>query len=621
MATLIEFRQQNPEYNNVPDVVLADALHQKFYADKISKPDFYQKLGITGANIPGAEQTTTLPKQEVSLRDRIMGVAETPALMAGNVISAVAGPVAQYLGENIGGIPTEFGMSAGKDVGKASRQMIGFTPLTETGPEITGAIGKFLGAIPPTPLTSAGTSLSTLTPAAINQLSPILRQAVTPTRNVLAKASRDIGGALTRQQPVMEGMGAAKTAEDLLREERLQRLNLPATAGERTKSLAQQQFESDIERGAISGVSEAKKQELVSQMGAFREEQKQAIFRKFQNMAEETGAKVADPTTMRQVGKLVDKALVNAYEQKFNAYKQAYAKADTAGETLQEVPYQSIVDFINQKTPTMRKTLDPILDSVAESLKMNDPSNKGTISIRALEDVYQQVGKIKDSPNAKELKLLIDQATEGAGGDLYRAARTQRKELANQFENVSRVDKLLGTKVGYADRKIAYEDIFKNVVLDGSLEEMRTVTSLLKKAGPQGRQAYAELQGQTIEHLKDLLTKGDQMSFKNFNTMVNELDFDDKLAYMFGKQGRQEIVDLRDALKDILVKQPGAVNYPNTGGTVMRGLAGLEAIKMPLAKQAAQFERGRLTTKRLEEALKQPNQLAAPSTSKNALRP
>ena len=564
--------------------------------------------------IPGAENTPVTPKREVSLRDRIMGVAETPALIAGNVISAVAGPVAEYLGENIGGTPTEFGMSAGKDVGKASRQMIGFTPLTETGPEITGAIGKFLGAIPPTPLTSAGTSLSTLMPGAINQLNPILRQAVVPAKNVLANT-------LTRQQPTMQGMGAAKTAEDLLREERLQRLKLPATAGERTKSLAQQQFEADVERGAISGVSEDKKTELIKQMGAFREEQKQAISRKFQNMAEETGAKVADPTTMRQVGKLVDKALVNAYEQKFNAYKQAYAKADTAGETLQEVPYQNIIDFIKQKTPTMRKTLDPILDSVAESLKMNDPSGKGTISIRALEDVYQQVGKIKGSPNAKELKSLIDQATEGAGGDLYRAARTQRKELANQFENVSRVDKLLGTKVGYADRKIAYEDIFKNVVLDGSLEEMRTVTSLLKKAGFQGRQAYAELQGQTIEHLKDLLTKGDQMSFKNFNTMVNELDFDDKLAYMFGKQGRQEIVDLRDALKDILVKQPGAVNYPNTGGTVMRGLAGLEAIKMPLAKQAAQFERGRLTTKRLEEALKQPNQLAAPSTSKNALKP
>lgn len=614
MATLIEFRQQNPEYNNVPDVALADALHQKFYADRISRPDFYKKLGLVGANIPGAENVTSLPKKEVSLRDRIMGVAETPALIAGNVISAVAGPVAEYLGENFGGTPTEFGMSAGKDVGKASRQMIGFTPLTETGPEITGAIGKFLGAIPPTPLTSAGTSLSTLMPGAINQLSPILRQAVAPAKNVLANT-------LTRQQPTMQGMGAAKTAEDLLREERLQRLKLPATAGERTKSLAQQQFEADVERGAISGVSEAKKQELVSQMGRFREQQKQAITQKLESMAEQTGAEVADPTQLRQVGKLVDKAMVNEFDKQFKVYKESYAKADTAGETLQEVPYKDIIDFINQKTPTMRQKIDPILESVVESLKMNDPSGKGTISIRALEEVYQEVGKVKGSANAKELKSLIDQATEGAGGDLYRIARTQRRELANKFENVSRVDKLLGTKAGYADRQVAYEDIFKHVILDGSLEEMRTVTSLLKKAGPQGQQAYAELQGQTIQHLKDLLTKGDQMSFKNFNTAVNQLDFDDKLVYMYGKKGRQEIVDLRDALKDILVKQPGAVNYPNTAGAVLRGLEGLEAIRMPLAKQAAEFTRGKQVTKRLEESIKQPNQLAAPSTSKNALRP
>ena len=611
MATLIEFRQQNPEYNTVPDLALADALHQKFYADKISRPDFYKKLGLVGADIPGAENVTSLPKQEVSLRDRILGTVEAPVLAAGKIASAIISPVVGMFGEAYGG----YGTPQGQEMGKAARRAVGVSPLTQTGGDIVEAGAKFLGAIPPTPLTSAGTALSTLAPAAINQLSPIVRQAVAPTRNVLASA-------LTRQQqPTMQGMGAATTAEDLMREERLQRLKLPATAGERTKNLAQQQFESDIERGAISGVSEAKKQELAEQMGRFREQQKQTIFRKFEGMAEQTGAEVADPTQVRQVGKIVDKALVNSYEKKFTAYKKAYADADTAGETLQEVSYKDIIDFINQKTPTMRQKIDPILDSVAESLKMNDPTGKGTISIRALEDVYQEAGKVKGSPNAKELKKLIDQATEGAGGDLYRDARNQRRQLAKEFENVSRVDKLLGTKAGYVDRQVAYEDIFKNVVLDGSLEEMRTVTSLLKKAGPEGRQAYAELQGQTIQHLKDLLTKGDQMSFKNFNTAVNQLDFDDKLVYMYGKQGRQEIVDMRDALKDILVKQPGAVNYPNTAGAVLRGLEGLEAIRMPLAKQAAEFARGKQVTKRLEEALKQPNQLAAPSKSKNNLAP
>jgi len=613
MATLIEFRQQNPEYNTVPDLALADALHQKFYADKIPRNDFFKKLGLVGADIPGAENVTTLPKPEVSLRDQIMGVVETPAIIAGNVASAIATPIAKYGTRSVTGFNTPEGIKAGEAAARTTAAQF-YQPRTETGPQITGAIGNFLGAIPPTPLTSAGTSFSVLGPAAVNQLSPILRQATAPVKNKLAST-------LTRQQPTMQGMGAASTAEDLMREERLQRLNLPATAGERTKSLAQQQFEADIERGAISGVSEAKKQELAEQMGRFREQQKQAITRKFEGMAEQTGAEVADPTQIRQVGKIVDQALVSTFDKKFKAYKQAYAKADTAGETLQEVPYQNIIDFIDQKTPTMRQKLDPILDSIAESLKMNDPTGKGTISIRALEDVYQQIGKVKGSPNAKDLKGLIDQATENAGGDLYRTARAQRKQLAKEFENVSRVDKLLGTKAGYADRQVAYEDVFKHVVLDGSLEEMRTVTSLLKKAGPEGRQAYAELQGQTIQYLKDLLTKGDQMSFKNFNTAVKQLDYDDKLTYMFGKKGSQEIIDMRDALKDILVKQPGAVNYPNTAGAVMRGLEGLEAIRIPLAKQAAQFERGRQTTKRLEEALKQPNQLAAPSKSRNNMAP
>jgi hypothetical protein len=613
-AIFEKFALQDPNFVNAnPETQLA--IRKKFGLDPLTSGEV--PVGRSAVSQiptePGANLTPT-GSTPISLRDRIMGFVETPAIIAGNIGKAVATPFAQMVGEAYGGYGTPQGKEAGQAAAQATAAQF-YQPRTQTGPEITGAIGKFLGTIPPTPLSSAGIALSTLTPAAINQLSPIVRQAVAPAKNMLAST-------LTRQQqPTMQGMGAASTAEDLMREERLQRMNLPATAGERTKSLPQQQFEADIERGAIPGVSQTKKEELIKQMTKFREQQKQAISRKLESMANQTGAEVADPTQMRKIGTIVDKVVVDAYEKRFNAYKEAYAKADTAGETLQEVPYENIVNFINTKTPTMRQKLDPILDSVAESLRMNDPSNKGTIPIRALEDVYQEVGKIKGSPNAKQLKDLIDQATEGVGGDLYRKARAQRKQLAKEFENVGRVDKLLGTKVGYVDRQVAYEDIFKHVILDGSLEEMRTVTSLLKKAGPEGRQAYAELQGQTIQHLKDLLTKGDQMSYKNFNTMVKQLDYDDKLVYMFGKQGRDQIVDLRDALKDILVKEPGAVNYPNTAGAVVRGLEGLEAIKFPLAKQAAQYERGRQTSKRLEEALKQPNQLAAPSRSRNNLAP
>jgi hypothetical protein len=54
MATLVEFRAKHPEYNDMPDLALADALHKKFYAD-VPKPDFYQSVGLFASpnQIPG----------------------------------------------------------------------------------------------------------------------------------------------------------------------------------------------------------------------------------------------------------------------------------------------------------------------------------------------------------------------------------------------------------------------------------------------------------------------------------------------------------------------------------------------------------------------------------------
>jgi hypothetical protein len=616
MATLAEFRAQYPQYDAVPDLTLADSLHEKFYS-KIPKIEFYKTIGLgTAAAIPGAEGVVTgKAAPAVSMRDRILGVIETPlalgATMAGGAIAPFVGIAGTLASGKYG---TQEGIRAGEEAMKA----VQYQPRTQTAREALGAVGEFLqpvtSALPPT-LGATGSTINALAPAVATQANvlarPIARQVTVPVQNALANV-------MTReQQPAMSGMGAANTTEELMRQERLQRLGIPATAGERTKNLAQQQFEAEVGRGVVTGISEDAKTTLAEQMRAFKANQQKAIVQNFERMTNEIGAEVADPTQMRAVGKIVDKALNDEYTKKYNAYKALYEKADNAGETLQQVPYQKLLDYINTKTPTARGKLDPILDSVAESLAMNDPGKTGTITVRALEDIYQQIGKVKGSPSAPEMKLLITQMGEGAGGELYQAARQARALLAKQFEDVSRVDKLLGTKAGYADRQVALDDVFKHIVLDGSLEDMRTVTTLLKKGGPEGRQAYAELQGQTIQHMKDMLTKSDQPSFRNLNTLINQLDAEDKLVYMFGKAGRNEIMDLRDAVKDVLVKQPGAVNYSNTSGAVLRGLEALQAIRFPGAKPAAEFARTREVTGKVQEALKQPNAMAP--ANKNAL--
>ena len=619
MATLAEFRAQYPQYDAVPDVALADSLHEKFYA-KMPKMDFYKTIGLSPATaIPGAENVVTGVKQpEVSMRDRIMGVIETPLALGATLAGGAIAPIVGIAGTLASG---KYGTQEGIRAGQEAMKAVQYQPRTQTAREALGAVGEFLqpvtSALPPT-LGSVGTTLNALAPATMMQAGamarPVVSQVVTPVQNALAKA-------MTReQQPAMVGMGAASTDEALRRQERLSRLNIPATAGERTKNLAQQQFEAEVGRGVVTGISEEAKTKLAEQMSGFKANQQKAIVQNFERMTNEVNAEVADPTQMRAVGKIVDKVLNDEYTKKYDAYKSLYAQADNAGETLQQVPYKNLLDFIETKTPTQRKTLDPILDSVAESLRMNDPQGTGTISVRALEDIYQQIGTVKDSANAKPMKNIITQMGEGAGGELYQKARAARAQLAKEFEDVRRVDKLLGTKAGYADRQVALDDVFKYVVLDGSLEEMRTVTKLLKKGGKEGEQAYAELKGQTIQHMKDMLIKSDQPSFRNLNTLVNQLDAEDKLVYMFGKKGRNEIMDLRDAVQDVLVKQPGAVNYSNTSGAVLRGLETLQAIRFPGAKSAAEFARTREVTGKVKEALKQPNQLAPKETNQNALR-
>ena len=616
MATLAEFRAQYPQYDAVPDLTLADSLHEKFYS-KIPKIEFYKTIGLgTAAAIPGAEGVITgKAAPAVPLRDRIMGVIETPFALGATLAGGAIAPIVGIAGTLASG---KYGTQEGIRAGEEAMKAVQYQPRTQTAREALGAVGEFLqpvtSALPPT-LGATGSTINALAPAVATHANvlarPIARQVAAPVQNALANV-------MTReQQPAMVGMGAATTDEALKRQERLSRLNIPATAGERTKNLAQQQFEAEVGRGVVTGISEEAKTKLAEQMSGFKANQQKAIVQNFERMTNEVNAEVADPTQMRAVGKIVDKVLNDEYTKKYDAYKSLYAQADNAGETLQQVPYQSLLDYINTKTPTARKTLDPILDSVAESLAMNDPGKTGTITVRALEDIYQQIGKVKNSASAPEMKNIITQMGEGAGGELYQKARAARAQLAKEFEDVRRVDKLLGTKAGYADRQVALDDVFKYVVLDGSLEEMRTVTKLLKKGGKEGEQAYAELKGQTIQHMKDMLIKSDQPSFRNLNTLVNQLDAEDKLVYMFGKKGRDEIMDLRDAVKDVLVKEPGAVNYSNTSGAVLRGLEALQSLRFPGAKPAAEAVRTMEVKSKVQEALKQPNAMAP--ANKNAL--
>jgi hypothetical protein len=111
---------------------------------------------------------------------------------------------------------------------------------------------------------------------------------------------------------------------------------------------------------------------------------------------------------------------------------------------------------------------------------------------------------------------------------------------------------------------------------------------LLKKAGPEGEQAFKELQGQTIQYIRGQLTKSpNQLSFTKVKNVIDSLERENKLSYLFGKQGSQEILNLKDYLQDALVKKSGAVNYSQSGNLLARTLDKIESLNVIGLKQVA----------------------------------
>lgn len=597
MGTLVEFRAKNPEYNDMPDVALADAMHSKFYSD-IPKPQFYKQLGLGAeTQIPGGETATTLPPKPVTMRDRIMGVIETPAIIAGNVGRMIAAPIAKYGTEAVVGWNTPEGMKQGQQAAQTTSNQF-YQPRTETGSDIVGSMAKVLGAIPPTPLSSAGTALSTLAGPALTQTA----RAIQPAMQIATQtpAMQKMAALLKPPKKQMVGMGAASTDEVLLRQQRAQAQGIPLTKGEQLQDFGLMKRESDLPK---------ENPDLAKGLIEFKAGQKQAIIKRFEQMADETGAVYADPTAFRKVGSLVDTELVKQFDAKKLRVDNAYQAARNAGETKQVVSTAPLEQWLAANAPEAISV--PEINSIAAKLEALKKARNGQVTIDDVENLYKAAGQLgkKGDPSGMfmgQVKGVINDMTEGVGGDLYRAARVQRKELGNQFENTYRVAKLLGTRGGYGDRAVALDDVFSHVVLDGSLEEMRTVTQLLKKGGPQGQQAYAELQGQTIQYLKDQLTKNasGELSFAKIKNAIDTLDREEKLAYMFGKQGRNTLIDVRDAIQDALVKPPGTVNYSNTGSVVIRGLDKLAEMRVPLAKSASDIAKSREVKKQVEESTK-----------------
>lgn len=393
-------------------------------------------------------------------------------------------------------------------------------------------------------------------------------------KGTVQTAPNRIAQLLREREAPLSGVGAAEVPEYNQRLATAQSLRVPVplTKGQATRDLGLQQFEAEIAKTYPQDVGKP----LIDRKLL----QNERVLQNFDAFVDATGAQKAGEMNLYEVGKVVDKALVGKANQVKKQIGEAYKAAREAGETSQLIDAAPIKNYLDGLRA--EEINAPVITSA--KIKLADLTKDGKISINDLEEVRKMVNRVSGSTPTnmefgKQIKNQIDSATADKGGELYQKARKLRENYAREFENVGVVDKLLSKKSGTTDRAVALEDVFGHAVLKGSADDLRSIGRTLKKAGPDGEQAWRELQGQTIEHMKSAVTRNIQrdqagnpiVSPKQFDTVVRNLDADGKLDYLFGKKGAQEIRDLRDTA--IAVYSPvSGINQSNTSAALTQAL-------------------------------------------------
>lgn len=592
---------------------------------------------------PGGAAFDVLKKgQEIkksAAESMLKGGASLADVTVGSILPGIAAQITYPVARAIGKTPEEAGQVTARVSGALDKpfgKAFGITQDPAYQQEASRQIADFIGqniskgidwisrqtGIAPQDVASYA---ATLAPAAAKAAAPVVRSGVNALAakagpvieegaNMLTSAARQRGMQADAAAAAQKGatgaagarsMGAAETAQAQQRQAVASGLRVPVelTKGQATRNRMEQAFE-----------RETAKQEVGAPLAQKFEQQNAKLLQNFDEMLEGTGAEKAGEWGLREVGKTVDKALKARVDEAKGKVSSAYQAAQAAGETAQPVPYQPVIDFINQQTPTVRQKLAPVLQAAEERLRAEDPGGTGMITINQMEDVYKFLGKTmgSDATNIKygtDLKNIIKDALDNSGGDLYRQARQLHTNYAREFKDVGITKQLLGTKPGTKDRSIALEDVWNKTINTGSLDDLTSIARTLKKS-PEGQAAWRELQGQTVAQMKDAVTKAVNIDAQGNRTispakldgLVRNLDADGKLDYIFGKKGAQEMRNLRDVALDVYTAPAGTVNFSNTSSALIRALDQIEkkSAVVPVAGPAAKFAVGALK-KNLEE--------------------
>ena len=560
---------------------------------------------------PATEQGIIERRPDPTLGQQVVGAGEAGAALVTGATTGTLGAVggtATGITQSI--LDGTFGTYDALDmVGQKTAegaQALTRQPRTETGQRYTQNVGEAMAnLIPLTPMMGGpmGAGIRQAQPAiqagarsvaqqgkqgivtAADATKAGLNRAGQTVVNAPGKVAEMTGLKLPKDPPetaASGAVGADVVPLDVIRANRARNLPVPVemTLGAETRNTAQLAFEKEQMKGQFGAPLRAR-----------AEKNNLQALQNFETLIDSTAAATPD---LAATGNAVIRALSEGYQAAKNKTRAAYKAAENSAEANAAVDATPVIEHLNSIPSGLKTTgLADHAKQYAVRLGIAELDGEGNLvpvtraTVKQMEawrkEISQATGfepvEVRDSAI---LKNLIDAQTEPVAGPLYKKARALRTTQARKYENRAIVARLVTNRKGMDDPKVAVDRVFKETILAGSPEEITFLKRVLLTSGTSGKQAWKELQGATVKHIREEATKGMGMdsadnpiiSPAKLHQTVSALDKNGRLDLMLGKKNADIVRDLNDVVRYVNTVPPGTlVNNSGTSGALMAAMA------------------------------------------------
>ena len=519
------------------------------------------------------------PAPKRSLTDYVKGVGETVAALGSQAVVAPVAAGTQLLSDVVssrtfrGEGPTPGQPLFGQIMKEATYQ-----PKTETGQAMMAGLGKVFeeSKLPPVPAGGRTVPIPVLPPAIQPKIKPkVSAEEYQKTRAIIEgvpyQTQQQIQAAASKTG-APGSVGAAGVDIQTQRLQRLKELPFPIDAekSQITRDPADVRFARETAKDPVYGKDF---QELYAN-------QNEGLQKNLDFFAEQTGSeKLGLPQAdfAKGLTELVD---ANKKQRK-QQVSDAYDVARNAGETSELVDIKPLQNWVKDNKSSAKNA--PVIQTVESEIKRL--SKDGKISLNDIEEIRKTINDVYDvSPtNARfggRAIRVIDQVTEGKGGDLYKQARSLSSAYKTEFQDTPAVAKITAMKRGTTQRQVALEDLVDTVMLKGTGEDVRQLFSSLERMGPEGQAMINDLRGYVAEAIKNQATKGTQLDIKGnrylstpeLDKIITNLDKSKKLEFLFGKKGAEQYRTINDAVKELQTTPRDTVNPSGTAAQLLAAM-------------------------------------------------